>query len=110
VLVGDEDLGANPVDAQVAEATLQNFPPGFRRGAAVRSAFFTVDGGASHVFSFGEFIAHYVLTWSPALWALDLWPDDFDPSALQMPEDWFITWTFKDEVERTHTDDYDELK
>ena len=27
-----------------------------------------MSGGASHVFSFGEFIAHYLLAWSPALW------------------------------------------
>src|SRR5688572_571432 len=55
VLVGDEDLGANPVDEQTVAATLENFPPGFRRGAAVRSAFFTMSSGESHVFSFGEF-------------------------------------------------------
>ena len=68
LLVGDEDLGSNPVDATTVPATLENFPAGFRSGAAVRSAAFTMSGGASHVFSFGEFIAHYVLAWSPALW------------------------------------------
>ena len=123
VLVGDEDLGSNPVDATTVPATLQNFPPAFRRGAAVRSAYFTMSGGSSHVFSFGEFIAHYLLAWSPALWERsddrpgvpdslnqDLWPDDFIPADLPMPEDFFLQWTFTDEVERTHTDDYETLK
>ena len=122
VLVGDEDLGSNPVDATTVPATLENFPPGFRRGAAVRSAYFTMSGGSSHVFSFGEFIAHYLLAWSPALWEKTdlskdgfnkaLWPDlaDFNPGTIPMPEDWFLQWTFSDEVERTHTDDYETLK
>src|SRR4051812_38346864 len=125
LLVGEEDLGSNPADAQTLPATLQNFPPAFRRGAAVRSAYFTMSGGSSHVFSFGEFVAHYLLAWSPALWDADattpapavpgdqprdLWPDDFIPADIQMPEDFFLQWTFIDEVERTHTGDYETLK
>lgn len=122
LLVGDEDLGSNPVDATTVPATLQNFPPAFRRGAAVRSAYFTMSDGSSHVFSFGEFIAHYLLAWSPALWEADaatptpgdqprdLWPDDFIPADLRMPEDFFLQWTFRDEVERSYTDDYVNLR
>ncbi len=122
LLVGDEDLGSKPVDATTVAAILQNFPPAFRRGVAVRSAYFTMSGGSSHVFSFGEFIAHYLLAWSPALWEKTdlskdgfnkaLWPDaaDFNPETIPMPEDFFLQWTFKDEVEGTHTDDYYTLK
>ncbi len=51
VLVGDEDLGSSPLDETTVAATLENFPPGFRRGAAVRSAAFSMGGGESRTCS-----------------------------------------------------------
>ena len=106
VLIGEEDLGADPADADVLKAaTLQNFPPSFRKDTAQRSGGFTSDDD-SHLFAYGEFLAHYLLAWSPSLWRpeLNLWPrndesipaagdpdpdpKEFDGSAVLMPEDW----------------------
>jgi hypothetical protein len=117
VLIGDEDVGAHPADATVLkEATLRNFPPAFRMNTAQRSGGFTSDDD-NHLFAYGEFLAHYLLAWSPSLWQLDLWPRDdvdpnkeFDGSSLLAPDDWRIAVTFADEITGELSGDFDELK
>ena len=117
VLIGDEDLGAHPSDPTVLkEATLRNFPPVFRLDTSRRSGGFTSDD-ENHLFAYGEFIAHYLLTWSPALWQLDLWPRDdvdpskeFDGSSLLAPDDWRIALSFADEITGEPSGDFETLK
>ncbi|HEU4694465.1 MAG TPA: DUF6603 domain-containing protein [Vicinamibacterales bacterium] len=99
VLVGSEELGADPSGIVFKPATLENFPPGFRADIVRRSAAFTTSSGGGHLLSFGEFVAYYLLAWSPALWDLEekLWPDSFVPANVPMPEDWRIRFIYKEE-------------
>jgi hypothetical protein len=115
LLVGPEDAGLNPTGDLFAAVTLENFPPGFRGDIVRRSAGFTTSDGGSHLISFGEFVAYYLLTWSPALWEArrevpagevadptpgdgrDLWPDDFVPTDAAMPEDWRVRFLYRDD-------------
>lgn len=99
VLVGEEELGADPTATVFKSATLENFPPDFRGDIVRRSAGFTTSSGASHLLSFGEFVSYYLLTWSPTLWDLDLWPgiEDFDPAKLDPPDDWVIRFLYNQE-------------
>ena len=124
VLIGEEDLGADPTGAQFKRATLENFPPAFRADIVRRSAAFTTSAGDSHLLSFGEFVAYYLLTWSPALWtiaadeeeeddsdALDpsivaLWPEDFNPAQIAMPEDWRVRFIYEDDSGVGDTTEY----
>src|SRR5215204_2706647 len=98
MLVGEEELGAEPTGTVFKAATLENFPPGFRGDTIRRSAGFTTSAG-DHLLSFGEFITYYLLTWSPELWALDLWPSsaEFDPAKIDVPQDWLIRFLYNDE-------------
>jgi hypothetical protein len=50
------------------DATTRNFPSGRRHYLASSVAKFTSDDAASHLLSFGEFAAMYLLAWSPAAW------------------------------------------
>ena len=100
VLVGAEDVGAEPDGHLFKPATLENFPPGFRADIVRRSARPHDSAGESHLLSFGEFVAYYLLTWSPALWeqlGVTLWPDDFNPDGIAMPEDWRIRFIYEDD-------------
>lgn len=121
LLIGDEVLAADPAGTVFRRATLKNFPPAFRADIVRRSAGFTTSSGESHLLSLGEFVAYYLLVWSPALWGLGLrdpsdppdlralWPGkaDFDPEStfadgeepfdaaqVQMPEDWRVRFLF----------------
>jgi hypothetical protein len=115
LLVGEEELGADPTGTAFKTATIENFPPAFRGDTVRRSGGFTM-GGRDHLLSFGEFAAYYLLTWSPALWELDLWPADFDAAAIaaiEPPTDWVIRFIYKREPvdaesrsEDNFTDDY----
>ena len=103
MLVGEEELGAEPTGTVFKAATLENFPPGFRGDTVRRSAGFTTSAG-DHLLSFGEFVTYYLLTWSPELWKLDLWPStdpidpsNFDPSKITVPQDWLIRFLYKEE-------------
>lgn len=114
LLIGEEELGADPTGTQFKAATLANFPPQFRGAVVRRSAGFTTSDGESHLLSFGEFMAYYLLTWSPTLWAegepavlangqprtvRDLWPSltDFDPAQIEASDDWRIRFIYKHE-------------
>jgi hypothetical protein len=56
-------------------AGLTAFPAGRRRGLVLRQAQMTTVDGESHLFSFGEFAALYVMVWSNSCWPLpDNWP------------------------------------
>ena len=63
-------LTAGGVDT-VLDATAVNFPPGRRQYLMTAVAKFTSEAAASHLMSFGEFAAMYVLSWSPAAWPRD---------------------------------------
>ena len=76
----------------------QLFPPAFRRDISTRRAGFTTTDGDSHLFTFGEFVAYYVLTWSPELWTRDLWPADFDPAKIVMPLEWRDAFLYEDAI------------
>jgi hypothetical protein len=57
------------------QAGLMEFPAGRRRGLVVREAQMSTTDGESHLFSFGEFAAMYVMVWSNACWpVLTAWP------------------------------------
>ena len=116
VLIGEEELGADPTGGLFKPATLEHFPPQFRSEIVRRSAGFTTSSGESHLLSFGEFVAYYLLAWSPALWDLELWPEDFTPSEIAMPDDWRVRFLYKSEPvdedsrsEDNFTDGYNEL-
>ena len=56
-------------------AGLTEFPAGRRRPLVLREAQMTTVDGASHLLSFGEFAAMYVMVWCNACWPLlDQWP------------------------------------
>ena len=97
-IVGDEELGSEPTGTVFKAATLENFPPVFRGDLVRRSAGFTTSAG-DHLLSFGEFVTYYLLTWSPELWELDLWPskEQFDPEQMLVQQDWLIRFLYKDE-------------
>lgn len=61
-------------------ADLVAFPAGRRRELVLRQAQMTTVDGESHLFSFGEFAALYVMVWSNACWPLpfDAWPKILD--------------------------------
>jgi hypothetical protein len=98
VLVGDEELPVDAVGSAFVPATSQLFPPAFRRDISTRRAGFTTTDGGSHLFTFGEFVAYYVLTWSPELWTRDLWPADFDPAKIVMPLEWRDAFLYEDAI------------
>jgi hypothetical protein len=89
-LTGDEFLALDPRGLRREVATLQNFPPDFRKDTVLKSAGFSTVDGESHLLTFGEFCAYYVLNWSPALWDADPWPNspELDPANFLMPDDW----------------------
>ena len=97
MLVGPEDVAADPTGNQFVPLTLEDFPPQFRADIVRRSGGLTTDDGESHLISFGEFIAYYLLAWSPELWDLELWPDDFARANVRMPEDWRVRFMFDDD-------------
>ena len=99
LLVGLEDTGLSPTGDLFAHVTLENFPPAFRGDIVRRSGGLTTSAGDSHLLSFGEFVAYYLLTWSPALWELgnDLWPADFTAANIVMPEDWRVRFLYDDD-------------
>jgi len=45
-----------------------NFPPGFREEMMLQEAGFTTGLGDSHLITFGEFMAMYVMNWSNVVW------------------------------------------
>jgi len=108
VLVGEEELPVDAVGSGFAPATLAAFPPAFRRDICLRRAGMSTSDGDSHLFTFGEFVAYYLLTWSPALWQLDLWPADFDPATLLMPAEWRDAFLYADATAQPpeHSHDY----
>ena len=57
ILVGKEELGADPGGTVFKPAMLEHFPPAFRGEIVRRSAAFTTSDGESHLLSFGEFVA-----------------------------------------------------
>ena len=99
VLIGPEDAGLTPTGDRFAPVTLENFPPAFRGAIVRRSGGLTTSDGESHLISFGEFVAYYLLTWSPALWDLGalVWPEDFAAANVTMPEDWRVRFLFEDD-------------
>ena len=118
ILIGEEDLAADAPGTSFIPATIENFPPTFRQAIVLRRGGFTTSDGESHLLTFGEFIAYYLLTWSPALWTLDLWPSNFKASELRMPKEWADVFLFEnpDDVPpvggpdpRTHASDYNDL-
>lgn len=46
----------------------ESLPAGRRQKLVTRTAGFTTEDGASHLISFGEFAAMYILNWSPSCW------------------------------------------
>jgi hypothetical protein len=100
LLVGPEDAGITPTGDRFEPVTLEIFPPAFRADVVHRSGGLSTSDGESHLISFGEFVAYYLLTWSPALWdalGAQLWPDDFQAANVRMPEDWRVRFLFDDD-------------
>lgn len=111
VLVGPEELPADEKGSAFVAANSINFPPMFRRDMCLKRAGMTTSDGVSHLFAFGEFVAYYLLTWSPELWKFDLWPADFDPAQLSMPTEWRDAFLFKSMTAEplVNTEAYDAL-
>lgn len=68
--VGDQEVWGIPV-------ATSTFPPARRQRLLRRQAGLTTGSGGSHVLSFGEFAALYLMYWSDVLY-----PDDWDTEAL----------------------------
>ena len=49
-------------------ADAYHFPPGRRARIAARKAMLTSDDNQNHAFSFGELVAHYLMSWSNVGW------------------------------------------
>src|SRR5690606_27561949 len=70
------------------------FPPGRRQGLVLRQAQMTTVDGESHLLSFGEFAAMYLMVWCNACWPLppqwpqflDLHPQKLPPTVLVPPD------------------------
>ncbi len=62
------------------------FPPGRRQDLVLRQAQMTTVDGESHLFSFGEFAAMYLMVWSNACWPLpSAWPGFLDLHPQNLP-------------------------
>jgi hypothetical protein len=68
--------GWAPGGSTALPAGLAEFPAGRRRQTMLREAQMTTEDGESHLFSFGEFAAMYVMVWCNACWP---WPPVADP-------------------------------
>jgi hypothetical protein len=69
--VANELIGATesiPTSLGAFECNLVNFPPGFRQAMMFEEAGFTTSEGQSHLISFGEFAAMYLMGWSNVIW------------------------------------------
>lgn len=71
------------------EANLVNFPSTRRQRIVTRNARFTTGTGESHLLSFGEFAATYLLGWNNAVWPAELYASD---DVLKSRTDFLITW------------------
>ncbi|MCU0682751.1 MAG: hypothetical protein MUF34_10965, partial [Polyangiaceae bacterium] len=71
---GTQRRDDQPAEPDASAADLDHFPPGERRRLVLELGGFSTSDGESHLLSFGEFAAYYLLTWSPELWA---WPGVF---------------------------------
>ncbi|MFN0086630.1 MAG: hypothetical protein ACKVX9_14670 [Blastocatellia bacterium] len=65
-LIGTEEM--LPIGSASFACTTTLFPPGFRQELAFNEAKFTSTAARSHLLSFGEFAAMYLMAWSNALW------------------------------------------
>lgn len=68
-LIGsDEVIPVGPDNAPETALTSANFPAGTRLRLCVESGGLTTSDGHSHLIGLGEFLAMYVLSWSPSCW------------------------------------------
>jgi hypothetical protein len=100
---GDEErFPLNLVGPKYYQIDQGNFPAGTRQKLVDRV--FSSTAASSHLLSFAEFAAMYVLAWSPSLWLPSLWPWVNDPSKDQtIPPD---ADTFKKLYGGPHSSDY----
>lgn len=88
-------------------ATPQLFPPGRRQRLIRQVAKLTTGSGDSHVLSFGEYCAMYLLGWSSVLW-----PAKFLETRLatrwQRVEDYMVRWKALREARQQARDSLDE--
>jgi hypothetical protein len=71
-----------PVGPQVFTADRRNFPPDRRQDLIAMRAGLTTTEGRSHLLSFQEFCAMYLLAWSPDVWPTDPLPAWSDQSGM----------------------------
>jgi hypothetical protein len=74
-LLGRAEHEAAPTDAGSIAASILNFPPLRRQRVLSDDAHFTSDSASSHLMSFAEYAATYLLAWSPRVWQ-PLWTAD----------------------------------
>lgn len=72
-----------PVEQRRLPIDKETFPPGRRLELTKRSAQFTSNDGTSHVISFGEFAALYLMVWSNACWSDEIAGATIGPPAKQ---------------------------
>jgi hypothetical protein len=114
--------GWAPGASTALPAGLTEFPARRRRGLVLREAQMTTVDGESHLFSFGEFAAMYVMVWSNACWPpVTEWPKARDVLApvgvaprpvapeVEPPLDW-DKLTAADVGEKEGDEDYPECK
>lgn len=61
-------LESVPTSFGVKPCSRVNFPPGFREEMMLQEAGFTTGLGDSHLITFGEFMAMYMMSWSNVVW------------------------------------------
>jgi hypothetical protein len=68
-----------PAQLASAPGDLDHFPPGLRKPIVLELGGFTTGDGGSHLLTFGEVCAYYLLAWSPTLWDWEgLFPEPED--------------------------------
>lgn len=73
---------------------------GRRQELVTKEGSFTSDAAKSHLLTFAEYAAMYLLTWSDVLWPRGVWPDDMPPFEVVFPRERALLKDSYDEMRR----------
>lgn len=83
-LFGDKLVEQIKVGDQMWPVDLAHFPPGLRLTLVRDEARMTSTDGTSHLFSFGEFCAMYLISWSSVCWPEKMPVEELFPDPLEL--------------------------
>lgn len=88
LLTGDMTIHTEHVQlaAGLTPVTQATFPAGERQAVVTTEAKFTTGSGSSHLLSFGEYAAMYLLSWANGLWPVNVPGDEADEEARRVRE------------------------